>query len=100
MSEWIPVWERLPVKPGEYSKQRYMVQAQEFGQPPRFYVCTCWISSATPLFAKWLLDPDFYGFDGQYSVGETVLYWMPIPEPMPYPTLQMQMNFARMEAQP
>lgn len=95
--EWIPVRERLPVKPGEYSEKMCFVQAQEFGCSPEFYVCHCWISVLFPNDPKWYLDRDFYNLDMQMEVGSPVLGWIEMPEPMPYPGPEDQMKLLESE---
>lgn len=90
--EWIPVTEKLPVKPGEYSTKLYFVHAQEFGCQPEFYVCRCWISIIHPNDPAWYMDNNFYHITEHIAVGSPVLAWIEIPAPMPYPTLNEQMR--------
>lgn len=92
MSEWVSVYDRLPVKPGELSNKRFWVQAQEFGQPPVFAVCKCWLSSEPNQNPQWYLDADFYGLDAPYKIAQEVQYWMDIPDPAPYIGLQVQLQ--------
>lgn len=88
--EWIPV-EKLDIKRGEYSPQLYFVQAQEFGQPPIFAVCTVWWGTKNKE-PTWYLDVEFYNLNGPYSVAEDVQYFIPIPKPAPYRTLEERLK--------
>lgn len=78
---WIPVSEKLPADAGTLSPESYYVRAQEFGCPAVYAIAKCWISSDTPLFAKWYLDRDVYNLDNLIQIAPPVTHWHKLPQP-------------------
>jgi len=88
--EWIPV-EKLEVKRGEFSRQLYFVQAQEFGQRPIMAICRVWWGTGNDK-PTWYLEASIYNLDRPYPVAEDVQYFIPVPEPAPYRTMEERLK--------
>jgi hypothetical protein len=67
----------LPVKPGQFSEEKFLIRVLEFGmEHPVYVLANCWISSGFPLLPKW-----YIGNDPPMAIAETVTHWMKIIEP-------------------
>jgi len=72
--KFISCAELLPVMPGEYSDEKFVVRVFEFGMDkPEYVFATCWISSDFPLIPKW-----YIGIDPPMMIAQTVTHWLGI----------------------
>jgi len=59
--------------------QKAIVCAWEFGRAPKYYICWFWQSTLSNQPPKFYLD-DTYCTQVPVDIGDTVHYWMPLPE--------------------
>ena len=79
--EFVSVKEKLPVKPGEYSKKLFVVLLNEFGFQPMYAFATCWISALHPDDPKWYLPAVVYGLDKDQPIALEVTHYCELPQP-------------------